>query len=98
MAVSNSDGIVRVVCQLEDSRYTTEARRGQIVHEAFHGALPERLTVGHRLTFALSRGDEVFADNFIGDLIDVAGLTDELVLVTAAVPIPGHAGTWRNVG
>lgn len=98
MAVSNSDGIVRVIFQLDDSLFTTSAKRGQIVHEAFHAALPETLTVGHRLTFALPQGDEVFADNFIGDLVDYAGKSDELVLNTAAAPIQGHAGAWRNIG
>jgi len=98
MAVSNSDGIVHVVFQLEESQFTTDARRGQIVHEAFHAALPARLTVGHRLTFALQQGNDVFADNFIGDLVDFSGVSDELVLVTSAVPIPSHSGSWRNIG
>ena len=98
MAVTHSDGIVRVVFQLDDEQFITDAKRGQIVHEAFHVALPERLTVGHRLTFALQRGNEVFADNFIGDLVDFAGNPEELVLITAAAPIPGHAGAWRNIG
>ena len=98
MAVSNSDGIVHVVFQFDHSRFSTEARRGQIVHEALHAALPERLTVGHRLTFALPQGDAIFADNFIGDLVDYGGTPDVLVLTTAAVPIQGRTGAWRNIG
>lgn len=98
MAVGNSDGLVRVVFRTVPADYETEARRGQIVHEAFHAALPASLTVGHRLTFRTEDGAEVFADNFLGDLVDLNGPAERLVLLTTATPIPGHAGPWRNVG
>ena len=94
----NSDGPVRVVFQTPDARFHTIARRGQIVHEAFHAALPLTMTVGHRLTFQTLQGVEVFADNFLGDLADLAPASDDLVLRTTALPIQGHTGLWRNVG
>lgn len=87
--------MVRVVFQVGDETFSTEARRGQIVHEAFHAALPRSLTVGHRLAFQTPTGEDVFADNFLGDIADHLGST---TLITTARPIAGHAGTWRNVG
>ncbi len=98
MAVVNSDGVVRVFFQTRELTFDTTARRGQIVHEAFHAALPPTLTVGRRLTFQTLQGIEVFADNFLGDLADLTPDSDDLVLKTTAVPIPGHSGPWRNVG
>ncbi len=98
MAVVNSDGMVNVIFQTEEQRFATTARRGQIVHEAFHAALPPILTAGHRLTFRTEAGIEVFADNFLGDLADIAPVPADLVLKTTAIPIPGHPGPWRNIG
>ncbi len=98
MAVTNSDATVRVVFQVSDSLFETTSRRGQIVHEAFHAALPAELTVGHRLTFRAPTGVEVFADNFLGDLADLVPGSKRVELATTALPIPGHAGPWRNVG
>lgn len=98
MAVVNSDATVRVVFQMPDVSFDTTARRGQIVHEAFHAALPQTMTVGHRLTFQTVQGGEVFADNFLGDLADLAPDSADLVLRTTALPISGHSGPWRNVG
>jgi catechol 2,3-dioxygenase-like lactoylglutathione lyase family enzyme len=95
VAVSNPDQDVPVSFRVGDAVYTTTARRGQIVHEAFHAALPRELTVGHRLVFRLASGEEVFADNFLGEIADRAGTVD---LVTEATPLTGRAGSWRNVG
>ena len=98
MAVSRPDERLRVVFEIVDSRFSTEARRGQIVHEAFHLALPHALTIGHRLQFRMPSGEEVFADHFLGDLADTFDATGELRLVTRATPLTGRAGPWRNVG
>lgn len=98
MAVTNSDASVLVVFETDDTVYETTVRRGQIVHEAFHAALPAVMTVGHRLTFRTPSGVEVFADNFLGDLADLETGSDTVVLRTSAIPIPGHPGPWRNVG
>lgn len=98
MAVHDSQGRLQIIFRVEQTDYRTEAGRGQIVHEAFHAALPARLTVGHRLTFHAADGAEVFADNFLGDLADEVDGSEEIVLLTAATPLVGHAGPWRNVG
>lgn len=98
MAVRNSDGLVRVTFRTNQGPYETEVRRGQIVHEAFHAALPHSLTVGHRMTFQAPDGTEVFADNFLGDLADHLAMPDDVVLLTMAKPLEGHAGSWRNLG
>jgi catechol 2,3-dioxygenase-like lactoylglutathione lyase family enzyme len=95
MAVSNPDAVIDVTFMLGEERFTTRAKRGQIVHEAFPVALPETLTVGHRLTFSTTGGDEVFADNFLGDLEDAYGAVE---LVTTALPIPGAVGPWQTIG
>ena len=95
MAVRQSDQQVEITFQVEGTSFSAYLRRGQIVHEAFHAALPKELTVGHRLTFRTPNGDEVFADNFIGDVQDHFETTE---ILATAIPIPAVEGTWRNVG
>jgi len=95
MAVRNPETLLTIIFRVDMHDYTTEARRGQIVHEAFHKALPHDLTVGHRLTFRTDTGREVFADNFLGDVLDHFGST---TLLTSATPIAGTPGPWRNIG
>lgn len=94
MAVSRPNDPVEVRFRLPEGEFATRATRGQIVHEAFPKALPPELVTGHRLTFAIN-GDEVFADNFLGDLADAYG---DVILHVTAAPIPAKAGEWRNIG
>jgi hypothetical protein len=95
MAVTRPDDDTKVTFALDGERYVTTAKRGQIIHEAFHHALPQELTVGHRLTFRAPNGDELFADNFVGDIEDTYG---EVTLATAAEPIAGSTGEWKTIG
>lgn len=95
MAVSRPRDPVTVRFRLPAGEFTTGATRGQIVHEAFPKALPAELITGHRLTFRALNGDEVFADNFLGDLEDTYG---EVTLAATARPIPARAGEWHNFG
>ncbi|MGH2533731.1 MAG: VOC family protein [Thermomicrobiales bacterium] len=95
MAVRNPDDEVRVNFFIDEAAHSAVMRRGQIVHEAIHAALPHDLTVGHRLTFRTPAGAEVFADNFIGDVVDHYDTSE---LFTTAHPIAARAGAWRNVG
>lgn len=98
MAVRNPDATLPVAFLVDGQRFERVMKRGQIVHEAFHAALPHELTVGHRLTFATSAGAEVFADNFLGDLADAYPAPGGVELLTTAAPISGRRGPWRNVG
>lgn len=95
MAVREPDKEVVVSFVVDQDSYQTRVRRGQIVHEAFHDALPHDLTVGHRLTFKTPAGDELFADNFIGDIVDHYNTVE---IITTASPIGEHSGPWRNIG
>jgi catechol 2,3-dioxygenase-like lactoylglutathione lyase family enzyme len=95
MAVTNPNAELAVTFFLNDQPHTTTARRGQIVHEAFPVALPESVVVGHRITFRTTNGDEIFADNFLGEIADTYGVVE---LVTTAIPIAGSPGPWRNIG
>lgn len=95
MAVRNPDERVTVTFVVGEREYPCDVKRGQIIHEAFHEALPESLTVGHRLTFATPSGDEIFADNFVADIIDTYGTGR---IITTAVPIAGTERPWRNIG
>lgn len=95
MAVRNPAGTVTVAFLVGDLRYTADMRRGQIVHEAIHAALPRDLADGHRLTFRTPGGVEIFADNFLGDVVDHCGAAE---LITHARPIGTHPGDWRNLG
>jgi catechol 2,3-dioxygenase-like lactoylglutathione lyase family enzyme len=95
MAVPRANDATLVRFLLGSETYEIEARRGQIVHQAFHAALPSDVTTGCRLTFASPAGDEIFADNFIGQLQDHFGTTD---IVTTSEPIAGSAGAWTTIG
>lgn len=95
MPVSRPNDPVAVRFRLPTGEYAITATRGQIVHEAFPKALPADLVIGHRLTFRSATGDEVFADNFLGDLEDTYG---DVTLTATAEPIPAKRGEWRNVG
>lgn len=95
MAVTNGKQPVAVTFLVGGDRYSATLRREQIVHEAFHAALPAELTVGHRLTFRTPAGDEVFADNFLADIEDRFQTSE---LIVTASPIPERSGDWRNVG
>lgn len=95
MAVSRPDEEVDVRFLFDDRVFTQRAKRGQIVHQVFHAALPADLTVGCRLTFASPDGQEIFADNFIGQLQDFRGSTD---IITKSAPIAGSEGPWRTIG
>ena len=75
--------------------YSTTSRRGAIVHEAFHHALPQHLTVGRRLTFRTPDGSEIFADNFLGDIVDTFGAAE---LSVRSEPLRGAEGPWRTIG
>jgi len=95
MAVLDSERLVKTIFWIEGTAHSAQLRRGQIVHEAIHAALPAEITVGHRLTFRTSKGIEVFADNFLGDVEDHFGTTE---LVVCATAIPANEGSWRNIG
>lgn len=95
MAPKNPDQIVDFVFELAGTEYPVAMRRGAIVHEAFHAALPTQFTAGHRLTFRSVDGREIYPDNFLGDLIDYLGIDRVL---TIAEPIPAAERPWRNIG
>jgi len=95
VAVRNPDELIDVTFELYGERFETSMKRGRIVHEAFHAALPKEFTVGHRLAFCAPTGEEIFADNFLGDLQDHLGTT---TILTTASPIEERAGEWRNIG
>jgi hypothetical protein len=95
MAVARPNESVVISFLVGGDRYETEMTRADIVHLAMHKAMPAELTVGHRTTFRTANGDEVFADNFIGDLDDHYGTTE---LVTSVEPIAGAPGPWKNLG
>jgi Glyoxalase/Bleomycin resistance protein/Dioxygenase superfamily len=94
VAVRNPEQFIDAVFELDGKRFEASMKRGQIVHEAFHAALPKEITVGHRLTFRAPTGEEIFADNFLGDLQDHLKTT---TIVTTASPIEARAGEWRNI-
>lgn len=96
MAITHADQAVTLTFVLEGREYPVTLRRGQIIHEAFHAALPEERRVGQRLTFRTEDGRELFADNFLGDVEDRFGTT---TVICSAIPIPSSPGKpWRNLG
>ncbi|MFL5760801.1 MAG: VOC family protein [Thermomicrobiales bacterium] len=95
MAVRNPNESIAVVFELDGKSYPVTMKRGQIVHEAFHAALPKEVTVGHLLTFQAPSGEEIFADNFLGDLDDYLGAT---TIRTSASAIAERPREWRNIG
>ncbi len=95
MAIVLPEKSVEVTFRHGDTSYTTISRRGAIIHEAFHHALPRELTVGHRMTFAATDGTELFADNFLGDVVDNFGSAEISIEVE---PLKGSEGPWRTIG
>lgn len=95
MTVTRADVTVPVRFIIEDETFETRAKRGQIVHQAFHTALPKQYTAGCRLTFQSPDGHEIFADNFVGQLEDHYGSTD---IVTRSEQIAGTTGPWQTIG
>jgi len=95
VAVSRPDEVTQVRFLLSDAVYDVMSRRGDIVHQAFHRALPPEVTAGCRLTFAAPTGEEIFADNFVGQLADHYGSTD---IITRSEPIGGQPGPWKTIG
>ncbi len=90
----NPDQSVDMVFVLNDIEYPIHMRRGAIIHEAFHQALPTQFTAGHRLIFRSEDGRELYPDNFLGDLIDHLKIDR---ILTFAEPIPKADGAWRNI-
>lgn len=81
---------------LDGTDHTATMKRGSIVHEAFHSALPAEAIHGRKLTFRTDSGEPVYADNFLGDIVDTLG---SAALITESLPIPTkHGAEWRNVG
>jgi catechol 2,3-dioxygenase-like lactoylglutathione lyase family enzyme len=80
---------------LDGVEYPITLRRGTIVHEAFHAALPPDAIAGRRLVFRTEQGDEIYPDNFLGDIADFLGVRR---LATTSTPIPASDGNWRNIG
>lgn len=95
MTLVRPDDLQEVLFVLNDIEYRTDARRGDIVHEAFHNALPVEYTAGHRLTFRSADGTELFADNFVGEIADTFGA---VTILAAALPIADTPGPWRTIG
>ncbi|HEV2067734.1 MAG TPA: VOC family protein [Thermomicrobiales bacterium] len=95
MAISRPDAPVTIRFLIEDETYDATVRRGQIIHEAFHLALPSKYTVGCRLTFSSVTGEAIFADNFAGQIEDHFPSTG---ITTTATPITGTPGPWRTIG
>ncbi len=94
MAVSRPQDPVQIRFLIENETYGTTIRRGQIIHEAFHLALPSKYTVGCRLMFASVTGDAIFADNFAGQIEDHFPSTD---IIASATPISGSSGPWTTI-
>jgi catechol 2,3-dioxygenase-like lactoylglutathione lyase family enzyme len=95
MPPKNPDQHVEFTFVLHGVDYPIQERRGAIVHEAFHVALPTEYTAGHRLVFRTLDGREIYPDNFLGDLVDHLEVDR---IETFAEPIPAAAGSWRNIG
>ena len=65
-----------------------------IVHEAFHALLPPEAISGRKLVFRTEAGDEIYPDNFLGDIADYLGVRR---IVAHSSPIPENDGPWRNI-
>ncbi len=95
MAVPRGNEQVTVRFILDGKTHETGARRGEIIHQAFHQALPVDYTAGCRLRFSTPSGEELFADNFVGQIEDHYGTTD---IVTQSSPITGEPGPRTTIG
>ncbi|MGD9712380.1 MAG: VOC family protein [Thermomicrobiales bacterium] len=95
MAVEQPDKLQSFTIELDGVDYAASLPRGTIVHEAFHKLLPKEFITGNRLVFRTKNGDEIYPDNFLGDIDDYLGVQR---IVATVSPIPASDGVWRNVG
>lgn len=95
MAVRNPQLPQEFTILLDGIEYTGTLTRGTIVHEAFHKLLPSTAIAGKRLVFRSEQGEEIFPDNFLGDIHDYLGIQH---ITATSTPIPSSDGVWRNVG
>ncbi|MCC6945356.1 MAG: hypothetical protein IT335_12310, partial [Thermomicrobiales bacterium] len=95
MAVRNPELPQEFTIHLDGQDYTGVLSRGRIVHEAFHKLLPKEAVSGNRLVFRTEQGDEIYPDNFLGDIDDHLGVRR---IVATSTPIPASDGAWRNIG
>ena len=81
---------IPVVFVVGSDRYRTTAGPRQIIHEALDRALPAEIRNNHRVVFRTPRGDELFADVFVGDVPRTDGTVEVVVKATSVEP-PGDA-------
>ncbi len=77
---------VTVVFRVGEVTYETDVAPRQILHEALDRGLPESIRLNHRLAFRAPNGEELFADNFVGDLLPSSGRVEVIVEATAVRP------------
>jgi hypothetical protein len=87
--------IVTVIFEVAGERYSGEARRTQIVHQAMDQLLPHALLQAHRLRVTREDGTLIYPDMFLGEIVDHYG--DARFTVTAT-PLREQAGEWTNFG
>lgn len=90
-----SSNTIAVVFTLDGRRHEGVAEPGEIIHEVFPRVLPAAAVSGRRVTFRSGTGAELFADNFIRDVLARDGRVE--IMVTSE-PIPESDGEWRNLG
>ncbi len=95
MAVRNPQQPQEFTIELDGVEYSGTLPRGKIVHEAFHALLPKDAISGNRLVFRTTNGDEIYPDNFLGDIDDFLGVNR---IIATSSPIPESDGAWRNIG
>ncbi len=95
MAPENPNLSVDWTFILDGLEHSKTLRRGMIVHEAFHELLPADAITGRRLIFRTEQGDEVYPDNFLGDIADVLGVQR---LIATSTEIPAKDAPWHNIG
>jgi len=94
MTVRDPDRLQAFTIELDGTDFSTDLPRGMIVHEAFHKLLPREAITGNRLVFRSRHGDEIYPDNFLGDINDFLG---EQRIIATSSPIPTSDGMWRNI-
>ncbi|CAN5790098.1 hypothetical protein BH23CHL4_BH23CHL4_06140 [soil metagenome] len=94
MAPKDPDVPIEWTFLLDGVEYPATLRRGTIVHEAFHAALPREAVSGRRLVFRTEQGDEVYPDNFLGDIASHLGVQR---LIATSTQIPASDRSWRNI-
>ncbi len=89
---------VQVDFALAGTRYSTQLKPFEIIHDGIHHAIPEEIRRGYRLVLRGPADEDVYPDMFAGEVVRGYGDGSSITLTATLTPIEASPGEWRNLG